>query len=390
MNRALTLALDTYRRAGLLWLRLRGETPESHAAARVASGQSWADFCDALKAAGAAVSGPGAPRDALTQAEGYRYLSRLARGGLEAFLEYADPQAPVLRRMAHETVKLGADNPDNHYYNAPLAGGAAYRITGQRGTVHFLSISTHRGGYGQSGGLQTVASVDSKDLDVAPDGTLVVDLGGAPRPRNWLPVPDDATMVMVRQTFRDRATERPAELGIARVDGDNVPGPLTAEALDRGLGQASAFVAGASLFFARWAAGFQRHVNALPRFDPATSTAAGGDPDIAYYHSYWRLGPDEALIIEVTPPRCQHWNFQLGNHWMESLDYRYHRIHVNGHTATYAPDGSVRIVVAHQDPGVPNWITTAGHAGGTMLLRWIHAESHPTPITRVVKLREVL
>ena len=52
--------------------------------------------------------------DPITQAEGYRYLSRLLRAGLEAFLEFADPRAPVLRRMVHETVKMGSDNPGGY------------------------------------------------------------------------------------------------------------------------------------------------------------------------------------------------------------------------------------------------------------------------------------
>ena len=116
---------------------------------------------------------------------------------------------------------------------------------------------------------------------------------------------------------------------------------------------------------------------------------AGGDPNICYYHSYWRLDPHEALVIEVTPPECESWNFQLDNHWMESLDYRYFRITVNKHTADYEPDGSVRIVVAHRDPGLPNWIETAGHARGTMCFRWIRATEHPQPRTRVVKLSEL-
>ena len=49
---------------------------------------------------------------------------------------------------------------------------------------------------------------------------------------------------------------------------------------------------------------------------------------------------------------------------MESLDYRHHTIHVNKHTAHYESDGSVRVVVSHTDPGVPNWIETAGHQYG--------------------------
>src|SRR5262249_59870920 len=96
--------------------------------------------------------------------------------------------------------------------------------------------------------------------------------------------------------------------------------------------------------------------------------------------------PDEALVIDAEPPVCDYWNFQLSNHWLESLDYRYWPIHVNKGTAKYRPDGSVRVVVAHEDPGTENWLQTAGHARGAMCWRWIRAETHPQPRTRVVKL----
>jgi hypothetical protein len=93
----------------------------------------------------------------------------------------------------------------------------------------------------------------------------------------------------------------------------------------------------------------------------------------------------------VTPPECDYWNFQLNNYWMESLDYRYHRIAVNHHAARLQPDGSLRITVAHEDPGpvAGNWIDTAGHERGTMCLRWIRARCHPEPCTRVVKWSEL-
>jgi hypothetical protein len=116
---------------------------------------------------------------------------------------------------------------------------------------------------------------------------------------------------------------------------------------------------------------------------------AGGDPNICYYHSYWQLGAEECLVIEVTPPECRTWNFQLDNHWMESLDYRYYRVTINKHTAVYEPDGSVKIIVSHADPGHANWIETAGHHQGTMCFRWIRAEEHPEPRCRVVKLSEL-
>jgi len=107
-----------------------------------------------------------------------------------------------------------------------------------------------------------------------------------------------------------------------------------------------ALTAGASLLFAKWARDFQKHSNALPRFDQEVSNQAGGDPTIAYYHSHWSLLPDEALVIDVTPPLCMTWNFQLNDYWMESLDYRYAPVWVNSHTAHYNADGSATLTIA--------------------------------------------
>jgi hypothetical protein len=389
MRRVLIKSLEGYRSISRTVRRVRGVSEEDAAAQRVVSGQAWDEFCDTLKAAGAAISGLGAPADPLTQAEGYRYLTRLLRAGLEAFLEYNDPRAPVLRRMVHETVKMGSDNPDNHYQNATISGEYDYRLRGTRGSVHFLGLSTQKGGYGQGAGLPPTGFLDSSQLELGPDGELEVILSCREHPGNWLPMEPDTGLLIVRQTFLDKDHETPAELTLERIGGDGLPTPDSAARVDAGLTGAATLVAGASMMFARWAREFSGHANQLPQFDPDRSTEAGGDPDIAYYHSYWRLAPDEALVIEFLPPRCEHWNFQLNNHWMESLDYRYHRIHLNKHSAVHDADGSVRIVVAHEDPGLPNWITTVGRRHGTMCLRWIHAESHPRPGIRLVKLADL-
>ena len=92
VRRLLRIALSCYRFVALRLAYLhrvltgrRGTVAEE----RVLSGQSWDEFCDTLKAAGATVVAPGAPNDVLNQAEGYRYLARLARAGLENFLECA-------------------------------------------------------------------------------------------------------------------------------------------------------------------------------------------------------------------------------------------------------------------------------------------------------------
>jgi hypothetical protein len=356
---------------------------------RALSGKSWEDFCDTLKSAGQTILAEGQPESELDRVEGFRYLSRLTRAALETFVEFADPQAPVLNRPVHETAKIGADNPDNYYQHATLSGAYEYRIRGTRGTIHYLDFATQSGGVASSGDSEQGGHLDAADLDIAADGSFEIHLSCAERPGNWLRMTPSTTSLIVRQTFLDRDAEIPADLRIERIGGDGKPTPLTAQALDTGLAQAAGLVVSCAALFSSWAAGFQKHTNELPKFDDAVSMGAGGDPNICYYHSYWRLDPQEALVIEVTPPVCEAWNFQLDNHWMESLDYRYHRIHVNKHTARYRDDGSVRIVVAHEDPGVPNWVETAGHAQGTMCFRWIRAEHHPQPQTRVVKLSEL-
>jgi hypothetical protein len=381
--------LAIFRKILLLWHRLRGRTLDDVAEQRLVSGQSWDEFCDTLKAAGAALSFPGAPRDAFSQAEGYRYLTRLTRAGLEAFIEFADPNAPVLHRVAHETVKLGSDNPDNYYQTARIDGALDYEITGQRNSVYYLTFGTQIGHYGQGGSMPPTGWLDASDMQVNDDGAFKIILSSQPQEGNWLPMTDESGTLIIRQTHLDRAHEQPAHLEIKRIGATVNPGHVTPALIDEGLKSASTLVAGASILFAKWARDFQKHSNQLPMFDQEVSNNAGGDPNITYYHSHWALGPDEALVIDAMPPECDHWNFQLNNYWMESLDYRYYTIHTNKHLATYRDDGSLRIIVAHQDPGLPNWINTVGHDQGTMSFRWIFAETKPQPQTRVVKFSDI-
>ena len=82
------------------------------------SGAAWAKFCERLRDAGELVlRDANAGRVQLTdldRIEGFRYLSRLMRGGAEAFMDCSDPAFPVLTPLPYN-VKIGADNPDNLY-----------------------------------------------------------------------------------------------------------------------------------------------------------------------------------------------------------------------------------------------------------------------------------
>jgi hypothetical protein len=360
---------------------------------RILDGKSWAEFCDMLKMAGNVITGQSSPEDPLDRAEGFRYLGRLTRAALEAFIEHADPLAPVLHRPVHETVKMGADNPDNYYQNAEISGKHEYRIWGQRGTIHYLGLGTYAGKYGLEGRTAQTGYLEGSELFVEPDGSLEIWVsckkpeGNA---RNWLRMEPDTSSLIVRQTFLDRRSEAIADLHIERLGGKELHAPLSPEKMDQGLGVCGRFVVGCAAMFTNWADGFAKRPNELPLFNQDAALAAHGDPNICYYHGYWKLEPDQALVIEVTPPECDYWNFQLNNHWMESLDYRYHSIAVNKKSAKYRDDASVRIVVAHHRlPGMENWIDTAGHRRGTMCWRWVRAKEHPQPRTRTVALADL-
>ncbi len=380
MNKILFAFLSVMRFFRKALLKISGKTEDDIHGQRVVSGKAWEEFCDRLKLAGTALKYPGAPQDPFNQTEGLRYLSRLTRAGLEAFVEYADPSFPVLRRMVHETVKMGADNPDNYYFNAQISGEYEYKITGKRNTVHYIGFFTQNGNYGTTGGLAPCGSLEGSDLVLEPDGNFEIILSKEKRGKNWLKIEDETGLVIVRQTFLNRFEETPAELEIVNLNGQKAPASLTPKMIDEGLKTAALFIAGAPLLFTRWAKGFQKHPNQLPMFDPETSNAAGGDKNIIYYHSYWKLKENEALVIRVTPPECDSWNFQLNNYWMESLDYRYFNICVSKGTAKYEPDGSVMMVVAHRDPGVGNWIDTCDHFEGTMCWRWYRLGKDAKPV----------
>lgn len=357
---------------------------------RVVSGKAWEEFCDSLKAAGSQIlraDGPTTDNTVFDRAEGWRYLTRLTRVGLEMMLEHADTDFPRFYQASNTTKKIGADNPDNNYWNCTIAGGNDYRITGTRGGAPYISFGTKANRYAIDGTMASTGELLSSDLKVEADGTFEIIVSQKRHNGNWLPIQNDSTMIIIRETFLDRPNETPATYKIERINGPKVPAPLTAQQIDTALRSTAAFVNGTATKFADWSVHFREiGFNALPKIDQSLLLSAGGDPAIFYYHGYWEVKADEALVIETEVPECPFWNFELCNWWFESLDYRYLPVHINKHTAKYNKDGSCTIVIAARDVGVGNWIDTCGHDNGIMLLRWIRASSNPEPRCKIVKL----
>ena len=52
-------------------------------------------------------------------------------------------------------------------------------------------------------------------------------------------------------------------------------------------------------------------------------------------------------------------------------------------------DGIVRVVISAKDPGVPNWLDTAGYPSGAIQGRWNECSATPIPTLRNVAVAEV-
>jgi len=347
----------------------------------------WADFCKALANAGSILRGEGVPTHPIDQAEGLRYLSRLTRVALESIVECADVDFPRLFKMTDDTIKIGGDNPDNIYWNATIAGDRDYRISGQRGTVPYLSFGTKANRFAIDGRMASTGELEDAAIHFSDDGAFEIIVSQRPHPGNWLPMSADTSMLLVRQTFHDKASEQPASLKIERLGQAVRPAPLAPSVIEARLKNAAAFVAGTSKAFADWTRMFMAHPNALLPWEQSIFQNVGGDPNIHYLHGYWRLKPGEAWVIETEVPDCRFWNFVLQNWWMESGDYLHNPNSWLNPAKAAMPNGRrLRIVVAEEDRDFDNWIDTGRHREGTALLRWISAEQHPVPSCRVVAL----
>jgi hypothetical protein len=370
------------------------ECDMSDAEARILDGRVWDEFCDRLKAAGALVRDERVPGDVFNQALGYRFLTRILRAGLESAVDYADPQYPAFFRLADETKKILNDNPDNYYENCIIDGRFDYRITGQRGTVRWFSIGA-KAGAGSAADMKSTGEIDSSQIDFAADGTFEVILSQERKPGNWLPLTKDSGVLVVRQTFGDRKKERRAEITIECLNPERPHNNLDPAELEPRLNQALGFLESTVGLGLLWTTDYrERTLNALPLHDQKVLQAAGGDPTIRYYQSHWQLAPDEALLVTIRDiPECQTWNLQLSNFWMESLEHRFFDVSVNKFTAHYESDGSVRILIAHEDPGdaFPNWLNTLTHDQGGMLGRIVGSDGDVPKEwqTEVVKFADV-
>ncbi len=344
---------------------------------------AWHKFCDDMKGAIDHVVDPKREVSRDERAEGVRHTIRLMAMQLEQVFENDDPLHPELGWRYPS--KMGQDNPDALYQTAPLDLTHTYRLSGNVGSVRSLGMAIMTWTFGTAP-IRQLLELDGADLVTDSNGEFEVFFSSQPAPVDavpgtWFELEALPTRMLVRQFFADWENEEPADLHIECLDAP-VPPRLTSEQVVEKLGRA----AGMSAFLpVYWTEFGEAHMTRgeVNRFaqplETVDTSGLGGTERQAYHQCMWRVADGEALVLEFTPPACHYWEIQLGDRWYQSLDFINRPVTINDAQAEVDPDGVVRIVISPADPGVANWLDTAGIADGYLTVRYNLPESDPIP-----------
>ena len=343
---------------------------------------AWSHLLTQLRDAAHAVESDPATRNRVDLTAGIRHLLVLLTAGIDEVLRFdPDPALCVQRTSTDDMVTWGMECPDCLYTRATLRGGESYRLFGNRGTARYVGLQTMNG-------IVATANELVDELEVDADGNFEVVLSADRQAGNWMRIDGDHPALTVRHFFYDWDTEVPSSLRIERL-GDAVDTHSRSvepdAALSRQLIALGDFVRDNLAFFLQFGAapppnGF------LPPIDRTDIGAAAENRPVI---GRWELSPDEALVVEVEPPEGIYWSFSIGNPWWETIHYGRHQSSLNAHQAAVDSDGLVRVVLCARDPGVANWLDTAGYSNGAIILRCVRTETAPTPTTQLVSFDQI-
>jgi hypothetical protein len=337
------------------------------------------------------------PQDVI---DGHRVLLHLLAASIDLYYE-GDPERPFWTQMPSTIRKYLGDNPDAHYYFTVLRGDRRFRIRGNTAGAVYTSFTFQGADTNAAAGI--TAARNHTQFDVAKDGSYELVVGPGASGRNGVPLDAKTVSVTTRHYFENALSAQldPAlriPLSIEPLDPMGPPPPLGDAESARRIRAAAHFFRGSTLD--------------MPPRDPkqqpawvsttpnvlGTPAVQGGRDDVSAWHAVdnaysmgpYVLAPDQALVMTGRLPKCTFANVVLWNRWMASYEYRFgRRISLNRKQMKLAPDGSYRIVVAHRDPGVPNWLDTEGRPSGTIFWRFQMPQEAPgRPEAKVVPLAD--
>jgi hypothetical protein len=127
---------------------------------------------------------------------------------------------------------------------------------------------------------------------------------------------------------------------------------------------------------------------------PRGSGGVGGLRSQSGSQGLIRLKDDEAMVVTATEAGAAFRDFVLHDVWYLTIEYWDRQTSLTAGQMAADEDGRYTFVIAHEDPGVHNWLDTGGLHEIFALHRWQglpREESSPLPqiTSRVVPLKDV-
>jgi hypothetical protein len=351
----------------------------------------WVDYLAMMAPAEELLALAETPHDDAMRSELYRQFAM--NFALGYFMYFgADPEHPDWMPFLN-SVFLLQPNPDDVYLAAIIRGDRSYRIVGERGSVHLLTLDISTGLMGESEQIsdtRTRLQFDLDKLERDQDGRFEL-LLSAQRPAghtgNWLELHAEANFAMVRQRSYDWGRERDARVAIECLDAVQLKPRMAPEQI---AGRLEALTSYTGRLSKLWLLHLQKLRERKPVNDFEFHAFGGGLAQQAYWQSLFEFSEGEALILETDlPEQHRYWNVQLNDPLFNTLEYVQRQSSLNGHQARIDSDGRFRAVISLADPGVPNWLDAAGYLRGTLVGRWYECSSTPMPALRRVPLAEL-
>ena len=370
--------------------------PASPGAASAGGRPLTRPFADAIGEAEKIITGAAHIQTPLDLAEGYDYLAGSIRASLTMAWAY-QRDYPFFVMSTGPYTKLGLDNPDTLYFHAYLRDDAEYVVTGRRGSTADLSFQVLGGDYSPVHVPDSLTAFDDRELDIGADGAFELRFGPArpDPPRGYFTLGPGSAMLIVREVYSDWSGEQRGTIAIRRADtAGSAPVPADTSELAKRFGVAGKILISRLRTFLAFPEWFylKLPVNTLtePRSTPGGLTTQFSS--VGHYD----LADDQAMIVTVPEAArdvAPYQGIQLGSMWYVSLDYINHQTSLTADQARSDPDGMLRFVISERDPGVANWLESAGHRRGYIQLRWqrLSRALRPEdgPRAEVVKLAEL-
>ena len=90
-------------------------------------------------------------------------------------------------------------------------------------------------------------------------------------------------------------------------------------------------------------------------------------------------------MITTDAPDADYWGWTVHHRYrLDSGDFANRQTSLNMTQTFVDDDGRIRVVVAPDDPGVPNWIDTEAQPEGMLVYRSIGTRTRPVPEAHVV------